>query len=70
MTSERKWFDIQKMIAKMEIECHPPGYQFLCPGTHLEKRLKRGDEGINRLDRIAKEHDIDYSNAGTNIKKK
>ena len=24
------------------------------PGTHLEKRLARGDPGINRLDRIAK----------------
>ena len=33
------------------------------PGTHLEKRLKRGDPGINRLDRIAKQHDIDYSRA-------
>ena len=30
------------------------------PGTKLEKRLKRGDPGINRLDRIAKRHDIDY----------
>jgi len=29
----------------------------------LEKRLKRGDPGINRLDRIAKQHDIDYSRA-------
>ena len=33
------------------------------PGTHLEKRLKRSDPGINRLDRIAKQHDIDYSRA-------
>ena len=33
------------------------------PGTHLEKRLKGGDPGINRLDRIAKQHDIDYSRA-------
>jgi len=33
------------------------------PGTKLEKRLKRGDPGINRLDRIAKQHDIDYSKA-------
>ena len=29
-------------------------------GTHLEKRLARGNPGINRLDRIAKAHDIDY----------
>ena len=35
------------------------------PGTHLKKRLKRGDPGINRLDRIAKQHHIDYSRAKT-----
>jgi len=29
----------------------------------LEKRLKRGDPGNNRLDKIAKQHDIDYSKA-------
>ena len=33
------------------------------PGTHLKKRLKRGDPGINRLDKIAKQHDMDYSQA-------
>ncbi|KAL9978778.1 hypothetical protein ACROYT_G016334 [Oculina patagonica] len=33
------------------------------PGTKLAKRLKRGDPGINRLDKIAKQHDIDYSHA-------
>ena len=55
--------DIQKWLGKMGIEFHWPGYQFMGPGTHLEKRLKRGDKGINRLDRIAKQHDIDYSRA-------
>ena len=35
------------------------------PGTHLKKRLVRGDPGINRLDRIAKAHDIDYDKAKT-----
>ena len=33
------------------------------PGTNLKKRLARGDKGINRLDRIAMHHDIDYSKA-------
>ena len=33
------------------------------PETKLVKRLKRGDRGINRLDEIAKQHDIDYSKA-------
>ena len=32
-------------------------------GTKLAKRLKRGDLGINRLEKIAKQHDIDYSKA-------
>ena len=55
--------DVQKWLAKTGIEFHWPGYQYMGPGTHLEKRLKRRDPGINRLDRIAKQHDIDYSRA-------
>ena len=31
------------------------------PGMHLKKPLKRGDPGINRWDKIDKQHDIDYS---------
>ena len=33
------------------------------PGTKLEKRLKRGGPGINRLDKIVKQHNIDYIHA-------
>ena len=55
--------DIQKWLGKTGIEFHWPGYQFMGPGTKLAKRLKRGDPGINRLDKIAKQHDIDYSHA-------
>ena len=55
--------DVQKWLAKTGIEFHWPVYQYMGPGTHLEKRLRRGDPGINRLDRIAKQHDIDYSRA-------
>ena len=55
--------DVQKWIAKTGKEFHWPGYQYMGPGTHLAKRLKRGDPGINRLDQIAKQHDIDYSRA-------
>ena len=55
--------DVQKWIAKTGKEFHWPGYQYMGPGTHLAKRLKRGDPGKNRLDRIAKQHDIDYSRA-------
>ena len=52
--------DIQKWLGKTGIEFHWPGYQYMGPGTHLKKRLARGDPGINRLDRISKQHDIDY----------
>ena len=55
--------DVQKWIAKTGKEFHWPGYQYMGPGTHLAKRLKRGNRGINRLDKIAKQHDIDYSRA-------
>ena len=57
--------DIQKWISKSGREWHWPGYQYMGPGTHLKKRLQRGDPGINRLDRIAKQHDIDYLRAKT-----
>ena len=43
-------FDVQKLLAKTGMEFHWPGYQYMGPGTHLAKRLKRGDPGINRLD--------------------
>ena len=55
--------DIQKWLGKTGIEFHWPGYQYMGPGTKLKKRLKRGDPGINRLDRLAKQQDIDYSKA-------
>ena len=45
--------DLQKAIAKTGIESHIPTYNYAGPGTRLEKRLKRGDKPINRLDRIA-----------------
>lgn len=41
-------------------EIHIPGYQFCGPGTNLEKRLARGDTGINKLDAACKDHDIAY----------
>ena len=53
-----KLFDVQKLLTKKGMEFHWPGYQYMGPGTHLEKRLARGDPGLNWLDRIAKAHDI------------
>ena len=35
------------------------------PWYSFKEQLARGDPGINRLDRIAKAHDIDYDKAKT-----
>lgn len=50
---------IDRVINKMP-EIHIPGYQYCGPGTELQKRLARGDPGINKLDEACKKHDIAY----------
>lgn len=52
---------VNSLINKLPVELHIPGYQYCGPGTKLEKRLKRGDPGINALDKACKDHDIAYS---------
>lgn len=52
---------IDRAIDLLPFELHAPNYQFCGPGTHLEKRIKRGDSGINPLDAACKQHDIEYS---------
>lgn len=53
---------VNTAIDALPVELHlPGGYQYCGPGTKLEKRLKRGDPGINKLDQACKEHDIAYS---------
>jgi len=52
---------LNRTINALPFELHIPGYQFCGPGTHLEKRLARGDQGINPLDAACREHDIAYS---------
>lgn len=52
---------IDTIIDKIPFELHVPKYQYCGPGTHLEKRLARGDPGINLLDTACKEHDVAYS---------
>lgn len=49
------------LINKLPVELHVPSYQYCGPGTKLEKRLKRGDPGINKLDQACKVHDIPYA---------
>lgn len=53
---------INTAIDALPIELHLPTYQYCGPGTKLEKRLARGDRGINKLDEACKAHDIAYSN--------
>jgi len=50
-------------IDALPFELHISDYQFYGPGTHLEKRLARGDQGINPLDAACREHDIAYSHS-------
>lgn len=50
-------FDAQKWLGTTGIEFHWLGYQYMVPGTHLEKYLKRRDPGINM---ISKQHDLDH----------
>ena len=61
--------DIQKLIEKTGKEFHWPKMNYLGPGTRLKERLRRDDRGVNRLDELAKIHDIDYSEA-KNLKEK
>jgi len=49
-------------INALPFELHIPVYQFCGEtGMHLEKRLTRGDRGINPLDAACREFDIAYS---------
>src|SRR5207253_3484026 len=52
---------LNKAINSLPIELHLPGYQYCGPGTKLEKRLARGDPGINALDRACQMHNIAYN---------
>lgn len=58
---------INTAINKLPIELHIPGYNYCGPGTKLQKRLQRGDRGINPLDDACKEHDIAYEKYPDNI---
>ena len=55
--------DIQKLIEKTGKEFHWPKMNYLGPGTKLQERLRRGDQGKNRLDELAKSHDLAYAKA-------
>lgn len=52
---------LNTLINKLPLELHIPGYNYCGPGTKLQRRLDRGDQGINPLDEACKKHDIAYS---------
>lgn len=52
---------INQAVDILLAELHLPGYRFCGPGTNLEKRLARGDRGIDQLDEACREHDIAYA---------
>ena len=56
-------FDLHQLLCNIGVEFHWPGYHYMGPGTKFKTRLQRGDPGINRLDKIAKRHDIAYTKA-------
>ncbi|KAL6421132.1 hypothetical protein ACFW04_013950 [Cataglyphis niger] len=67
-----KSFSVSIIIERVVLVYHYkslyiPGYQFCGPGTHLEKQLARGDQGINSLDAACREHDIAYSQSNNLI---
>lgn len=51
---------VNNFINNLNTELHLPGYNFIGPGTKLQTRLARGDQGINPLNEAGKEHDIAY----------
>lgn len=59
---------VNKLLNKLPVELHLPGYQNCGPGTKLTKRLAGGDSRINLLDTVCKEHDIALSQNRENVK--
>lgn len=61
---------LDKLINKLPFELHVPGYEFCGPGTKLDKRIERGDKGINKLDSACKVHDIAYATHKSGIERR
>lgn len=51
---------LNSVINNLPFELHLPGYNYCGPGTKLQKRLLRGDKGVNALDKACMQHDIAY----------
>jgi Phospholipase A2-like domain len=58
-TIKSKKNNMDKLICKLPVELHIPGYNFCGPGTKLNRRMHLN--GINKLDEACKEHDLAYA---------
>lgn len=61
---------LNKIINSLPFELHVPQYNYCGPGTKLDKRLARGDRGINPLDEHCREHDISYAKNPDNLEER
>lgn len=52
---------VNKAIDNLPMEVHVPGYNFLGPGTHLDTKLPLNTQPVNKLDGLARTHDIIYN---------
>ena len=58
---------VNSLINRLPFELHIPGYQYCGPGTKVEKRVARGDQGVNPLDAACKRHDLAYLQNSDNL---
>lgn len=52
---------MDRLIDKLPVELHIPGYKYCGPGTKLAKRLARNDKPINKTDELCQKHDKLYA---------
>lgn len=52
---------MDKVIDKVPVELHIPGYHYCVPGTKLAKRLARQDKPVNKIDEFYQKHDKLYA---------
>ena len=52
---------IDSLIDLLPFEMNFPGLEFCGPGSHLEERLNRGEQGVNQLDKACLQHDLVYA---------
>ena len=64
----RSGFDGELHMTFLDGENRGEKAQFLGPRTQVDKRLARGDLGLNDVDRGARTHDITYNNLGKQYK--